>query len=174
MSFSTLQSPLDIRSAEHALAVATTNKARESSKSRPVKRRKLNESLSGRKSKATDADEAEEVYHFIGYVPAYGKVWELDGLKSGPLEVGELQPGEDWMNIVRPALRLKMQRYGGGMDDGGNIRFSLLALVDDHFLTINDELELLKRESVTLQRRLDEMFAQSWHQIVIMILMPFI
>lgn len=32
----------------------------------------------------------EEAYYFIGYVPAYSKVWELDRLKSGPLEVGDI------------------------------------------------------------------------------------
>lgn len=89
-------------------------------------------------------EEEEETYHFIGYVPAHGKVWELDGLKSGPLEVGELtttsmlpseggfNANQGWMDVVRPALRMKMEKYGAsGKNDGSNIRFNLLAIVDD-------------------------------------------
>ncbi|KAF9554244.1 cysteine proteinase [Agrocybe pediades] len=113
----------------------------------------------------------EETYHFIGYVPAYGKVWELDGLKSGPLEVGELpsskadgnsnDPGESstegWMDVVRPALRMKMEKYGGSGNDGSNIRFSLLAIVDDLYRKASDELEFLRRDRIALERRLAEL-----------------
>ena len=112
------------------------------------------------------------MYHFIGYVPAYGKVWELDGLKSGPLEVGELpiQPpvtprftasqslstlnSAGWMDVVRPALRMKMEKYGGAAEGGNNIRFSLLAIVDGLYEKASDELEMLKREWIALERRL--------------------
>ena len=106
----------------------------------------------------------EETYHFIGYVPAHGKVWELDGLKSGPLEVGELPGGpggagaganRGWMDVVRPALRMKMEKYGGSGSDGSNIRFSLLAIVDDVYKKASDELELLKREQAALEKRMD-------------------
>lgn len=115
------------------------------------------------KDQGTDKEEEEETYHFIGYVPAYGKVWELDGLKSGPLEVGELPAdsvsSEDanrgWMDVVRPALRMKMEKYGGSGNDGSNIRFSLLAIVDDLYQKASDELELLKREKIGLERKME-------------------
>jgi ubiquitin carboxyl-terminal hydrolase L5 len=100
--------------------------------------------------------EFQETYHFIGYVPAHGKVWELDGLKSGPLEVGEIPPTtqftltQEWMSIVRPALRMKMRKYGRD-----NIRFSLLALVDDKYQLASDCLEKCKRERDALLRRLE-------------------
>lgn len=91
-------------------------------------------------------------------------MWELDGLKSGPLEVGELPgaPGDagvganrGWMDVVRPALRMKMEKYGGSGSDGSNIRFSLLAIVDDVYKKASDELELLKREHAALEKRMD-------------------
>ena len=115
------------------------------------------------KEQNTDKEEEQETYHFIGYVPAYGKVWELDGLKSGPLEVGELpedsttskNPNRGWMDVVRPALRMKMEKYGGSGNDGSNIRFSLLAIVDDLYQKASDELELLKREKIALERRME-------------------
>ena len=127
------------------------------------------------KERNTEKEEEEETYHFIGYVPAYGKVWELDGLKSGPLEVGELpadstfsnDPNRSWMDVVRPALRMKMEKYGGSGNDGSNIQFSLLAIVDDLYQKASDELELLKREKLALERRMGagwETMVSSFHR----------
>lgn len=101
-------------------------------------------------------------------MPAHGKVWELDGFKSGPLEVGELpiepvspetdasQTKNSWTDVVRPALRMKMDKYGGSGDDGSNIQFSLLAIVDDGYQTAFDNLELLKREKASIEKRLPQ------------------
>jgi ubiquitin carboxyl-terminal hydrolase L5 len=107
-----------------------------------------------------------ETYHFIGYVPYAGKVWELDGLKSGPLEVGEipLDQNRDWMEVARPALRMKMQKYGAG--DGENIRFNLLAIVPDPYPNLSDQLELLKREKMSLERRLLQEYPDGWESKV--------
>ena len=139
----------------------------------PAKRAKTTAAVKPRKVKGKEKEqqntdnkeEEEETYHFIGYVPAYGKVWELDGLKSGPLEVGELpedssstsskDPNRGWMDVVRPALRMKMEKYGGSGNDGSNIRFSLLAIVDDLYQKASDELELLKREKISLERKME-------------------
>ncbi|KAJ4466541.1 ubiquitin C-terminal hydrolase [Lentinula aciculospora] len=110
---------------------------------------------------ADSTEEEEEAYHFIGYVPAFGKVWELDGLKPGPLEVGELPSSDntsEWMDVVRPAIRMKMAKYGGGAD-AGNIRFSLLAFVDGSYEKANDEWEYWRRERRSIERRLDEIDA---------------
>lgn len=153
-------SPSDLRGALNAIATSTLIKAKKKNEApaKPAVKRPPKATASAAKAKKKDdTDDEEEAYHFIGYVPAYGKVWELDGLKSGPLEVGELtdDPGENktWMDVVRPALRMKMQKYGGAAG-GSNIRFSLLALVDGHYEHASDALEFLKRERAALQRRM--------------------
>lgn len=201
-----LARPADIRGALNSLTTTSllAQRAKLKSKSKststdqppPAKRAKTNgtpskakprpnaQSKGKEKAKAKGDEEeeegAEETYHFIGYVPAFGKVWELDGLKSGPLEVGELplshhpppqpssssqpnpqpkppqSPTSEWMSTVRPALRLKMSKYGASpTDSGSNIRFSLLAIVDGGYEGASDEFELGKRERVALERRLD-------------------
>ena len=184
--------PADLRGSLSSIAVTTIDQAkakakpktkaarasRRDTKPSPTKRAKTSHSSSPAKQTNTEEDgseteDAEEVYHFIGYVPAHGKVWELDGLKSGPLEVGELSnplqtvpavgksPSEmssnsaGWMDVVRPALRMKMEKYGGAAEGGSNIRFSLLAIVDGLYEKASDELELFKRELRALERRLD-------------------
>ncbi|KAF7365050.1 Ubiquitin carboxyl-terminal hydrolase isozyme L5 [Mycena venus] len=145
----------------NAIATSTLDGAKKK-KNSPVTKRNpakstTSKAASSSKAKKEESD-GEEAYHFIGYVPAYGKVWELDGLKSGPLEVGELSDdahGErkTWMDVVRPALRMKMQKYGGA-EGGNNIRFSLLALVDGLYEKASDNLEFLKRERLAIQRRM--------------------
>ncbi|TFY76289.1 hypothetical protein EWM64_g7722 [Hericium alpestre] len=154
-----LARPADIRGALNSIARTTldASKKSQSAKPPPSKRRKTTTASRDRPSKpAADSSEDDEVYHFIGYVPAHGKVWELDGLKSGPLEVGELESGmECWMDVARPALRMKMEKYGGRAEGAGDIRFSLLAVVDDGYMAASDRLEMLKRERIALERRLD-------------------
>ncbi|KAJ7025392.1 ubiquitin C-terminal hydrolase [Mycena alexandri] len=148
--------PPDLRGALYSIATSTLDDAAKKKKNPPIVKKpppKPKAASSTVKVKKEEPD-GEEAYHFIGYVPAYGKVWELDGLKSGPLEVGELsEENTSWMDVVRPALRMKMQKYGGA-EGGTNIRFSLLALVDGFYEKASDNLEFLKRERVALQRRM--------------------
>ncbi|KAG6868894.1 hypothetical protein C0993_008192 [Termitomyces sp. T159_Od127] len=183
--------PADIRGALNAIAITTLEEAKSKAKTTktasstkrgtkppPTKRarktateKKSSPSKIQPRAKAKPATEdEEEAYHFIGYVPAYGKVWELDGFKSGPLEVGELPlpassssaPSSSssarnaWMDVVRPALRMKMEKYGGTPEGGNNIRFSLLAIVDGIYEKVSDALQLLRREKAALERRLGE------------------
>jgi hypothetical protein len=42
------------------------------------------------------------------YLVLQGRVFELDGLKSGPYVVGEC--GEDWTKVAREAISKKMAR----------------------------------------------------------------
>ncbi|KAF7346538.1 Ubiquitin carboxyl-terminal hydrolase isozyme L5 [Mycena sanguinolenta] len=157
-----LARPPDLRGALNTIATSTLDGEKKKKKPPTTKRTPARASTSkpaSSKGKAKKEEpDTEEAYHFIGYVPAYGKVWELDGLKSGPLEVGELsddEPGvkKNWMDVVRPALRLKMQKYGG-TEGGNNIRFSLLALVDGLYEQASDTLEMLKRDRKRLQGRM--------------------
>ncbi|KAF7298868.1 Ubiquitin c-terminal hydrolase [Mycena indigotica] len=162
-----LARPSDLRGSLHSAATTTLDAAK--NKTKPVsKRATATASKKPKKETKPAAEEQEEVYHFIGYVPAQGKVWELDGLKSGPLEVGELpdddaseQEKKTWMDVVRPALRMKMQKYGGAAG-GSNIRFCLLALVEGNFEKASDALEYLKREKISLERKMPE----SWESLV--------
>ena len=158
-----------MRGAYHAVAKTTLESAKSKAKassSTPAKKRKT-------ASSKNVNPESFAAYHYIGYVPAHGRVWELDGLRArGPLDVGEIHADAadsgsraGWMDVVRPALQRRMQRVlaGGGE---GHIQYNLLAIVDDAYLDASDELELLKRERAALERRLGEFFPEGWEDKV--------
>jgi ubiquitin carboxyl-terminal hydrolase L5 len=55
----------------------------------------------------------EDAYHFIAYVPINGIVFELDGLKQGPIIVGACASADssDWMTVAKPVIEERMNRY---------------------------------------------------------------
>ena len=65
------------------------------------------------------------------------------------------KPPSSWMDVARPALRMKMRKYGGGSSENGNIRFCLLALVEGMYEKASDEWEYWKRERRALERHLE-------------------
>ncbi|KAI0693067.1 hypothetical protein BC835DRAFT_1416146 [Cytidiella melzeri] len=175
-----LARPADIRGAQHSVAKSTLEyakkqraAARKEASGPPAKRRKT-VLVSPRKEKEAQTDNMQESYHFIGYVPRDGRVWELDSLRpGGPLEVGDFSsneltagapPHKGWMDIVRPAIKRRMHHLMASGSE--NISFNLLAIVDDRYEKASDELEMLKRERIQLERRLNEAFPDGWSEKV--------
>mmetsp|Transcript_98284 Transcript_98284/g.281216 ORF Transcript_98284/g.281216 Transcript_98284/m.281216 type:complete len:346 (-) Transcript_98284:97-1134(-) len=71
---------------------------------------------------ARTATKDDDVFHFIAYVPHGGRVYELDGLKKGPILVGECE--EDWLSVARPAIQQRINQYASS-----EIQFNLMAIV---------------------------------------------
>ncbi|KAJ2904634.1 putative ubiquitin carboxyl-terminal hydrolase protein [Zalerion maritima] len=64
-------------------------------------------------------------YHFIAYVPIDGAVWELDGLQSKPICIGDYDPNTtDWTSVARPTIEARMAEN----EDVSELSFNLLAL----------------------------------------------
>ena len=68
------------------------------------------------------------------------------------------------MDVVRPALQRRM--HGTDAPSAGHIQYNLLAIVDDPYLRVSDELEMLKRERAALERRLAELHPEGWEDKV--------
>ncbi len=51
----------------------------------------------------------KDAFHFVAYIPIKGRLYELDGLKKGPIDLGKCDP-DDWLETVRPILSKRMHR----------------------------------------------------------------
>ncbi|KAJ0183721.1 hypothetical protein K1T71_000144 [Dendrolimus kikuchii] len=81
------------------------------------------------------ATKDDEAYHFIGYMPIDGRLYELDGLREGPIDHGAIAPEQDWLDVVRPIIMKRINIY-----TEGEIHFNLMALVSDRKMIYERQL----------------------------------
>jgi ubiquitin carboxyl-terminal hydrolase L5 len=102
--------------------------------------------ISGEKKVATEDD---DVFHFVGYVPVGDKVYELDGLKEGPIEVGDAK-GKDWLqDVAVPAIQQRMAKYSQK-----EVRFALLAVVKNQLEHEQTKLAELQAKAASIDAKL--------------------
>lgn len=80
----------------------------------------------------------EDVFHFIGYIPIDGRLYELDGLKEGPIDLGAIETSKNWIDVVRPIIEKRMQKYSEG-----EIHFNLMAIVSDRQMIYQKQIDKL-------------------------------
>ncbi|MCL4141788.1 UNVERIFIED_CONTAM: hypothetical protein GTU68_056241, partial [Idotea baltica] len=84
---------------------------------------------------------SDEVYHFVGYLPFENRLYELDGLRQGPIDLGSIPPNTDWLKVVQPVIQQRIQKYSEG-----EIRFNLMALVSDRKMIAKKRINELQQE----------------------------
>lgn len=77
----------------------------------------------------------EDVFHFISYLPINGRLYELDGLKEGPIDLGVIGD-QNWLDVVRPVIEKRIQKYSEG-----EIHFNLMAIVSDRQMICQRQLD---------------------------------
>ena len=75
--------------------------------------------------RTAEPENAEDLFHFVAYVPVNGALYELDGLQRGPIAHGACDQ-TDWLARACPVIRERIERYASS-----EIRFNLMALVRD-------------------------------------------
>lgn len=82
------------------------------------------------------ASKDDDVFHFVTYVPVKGRLYELDGLREGPIDHGAIPEGTDWITTVRPIIEQRMAKY-----QAGEIHFNLMAIIQDKMLSYARQLQ---------------------------------
>ena len=109
---------VDSRLKDDAQAAAKRKRAK-AQPSHKSKRRK------GQRKRTTSVEDDEENgFHFVAYVPAYGKIWKLDGMERLPQTLGDLDKESNWLAMVIADLQMQWQRASQSQ-----LEFSLLSLV---------------------------------------------
>ena len=52
----------------------------------------------------------EDAFHFIGYVPNNGQLYELDGLQAGPISFGACTD-DTWLAMAREQIQKRIEKY---------------------------------------------------------------
>ncbi|MBN3324475.1 UCHL5 hydrolase, partial [Atractosteus spatula] len=103
------------------------------------------------KSSAKD----EDAFHFVSYVPVNGRLYELDGLREGPIDLGTCNQ-DDWISAVRPVIEKRIQNVNTKLPvldflfffrySEGEIRFNLMAIVSDRKMIYEHKIAELQNQ----------------------------
>jgi ubiquitin carboxyl-terminal hydrolase L5 len=91
----------------------------------------------------TKAEDGDDVFHFVSYIHFKNSIYEIDGLRSGPILIEENVKNEEWIKKVKPSIINRINLY-----EKNEIKFNLLALVPDR-------LEKAKKIDADLKKRRD-------------------
>jgi ubiquitin carboxyl-terminal hydrolase L5 len=98
--------------------------------------------------------ESEDVFHFVAYIPKNNTVYELDGLQSGPIVVGEYAD-DKWLSVARDAIQQRMT--------GDAIKFNLMAVIKDKRIGLQEKLEQnANDETTSYQLQMEEAKRKQW------------
>ena len=86
-------------------------------------------------------DEDADIYHFVTFIHFKNSIYEIDGLREGPILIEENIEFKNWISKVIPYLKEKINLFSNN-----EIKFNLMALT-------LDKLELLKTNKEKLLKQ---------------------
>lgn len=111
-----------------------------------------------------EKDEKGDAFHFVAYICHDKKVYELDGLKAGPVLIGDVPDGVHWAEKAREEIQRRIAAYsekaastGGDKDGSVELRFNLMAIVANRLHEAEQAMEkeryLRQRANISLVSR---------------------
>ncbi|KFU91340.1 Ubiquitin carboxyl-terminal hydrolase isozyme L5, partial [Chaetura pelagica] len=117
---------------------------------------------------AKSSAKEEDAFHFVSYVPVNGRLYELDGLREGPIDLGACNQ-DDWISAVRPVIEKRIQKIAltsihltfsllwkeepMDTDQSSNMLSSIQSEVAKYQMLIEEENQKLKRYKIENIRR---------------------
>jgi len=101
-------------------------------------------------SGGTQDEPAEDVFHFISYLPYNGCLYELDGLKKGPINLGPCTEDE-WLEKVCPEIQKRMEKYARS-----EVRFNLMAITKNRIAVCKEQIQDYENQKAELNAKLTE------------------
>ncbi|NXI47054.1 UCHL5 hydrolase, partial [Galbula dea] len=108
---------------------------------------------------AKSSAKEEDAFHFVSYVPVNGRLYELDGLREGPIDLGACNQ-DDWISAVRPVIEKRIQNFSllwkeepMDTDQSSNMLSSIQSEVAKYQMLIEEENQKLKRYKIENIRR---------------------
>ena len=86
-----------------------------------------------------DEKDSKDPFHFVAFIKKKGKIYELDGLKAGPILHGALDD-DNWTEKVLEIIKKRVEHVSS------EIRFNLMALVGDRRSALKTEIADLTTE----------------------------
>uniref|UniRef100_A0A8C7BU43 Ubiquitin carboxyl-terminal hydrolase n=1 Tax=Neovison vison TaxID=452646 RepID=A0A8C7BU43_NEOVI len=85
----------------------------------------------------------EDAFHFVSYVPVNGRLYELDGLREGPIDLGACNQ-DDWISAVRPiVLDHKVKLVSLGMIENIRRKHNYLPFIMELLKTLAEHQQLI-------------------------------
>ncbi|KAI9183419.1 hypothetical protein H9P43_004336 [Blastocladiella emersonii ATCC 22665] len=98
-------------------------------------------------------EDKEDNFHFVAYVPSatHSAIFELDGLKPGPLRVADLPitpapSSRDWIAQLVPVIQSRIAAFA----ESGEIRFNLLAVTQSKSALLERQIAGIEEQLRTL------------------------
>lgn len=87
----------------------------------------------------------DDVFHFISYVRVGSTLYELDGLKEGPIVCAEGVGDADWLGSAAAAVQARIERYAAS-----EIKFNLMAMCESKQTALTRQREAAEARLVAL------------------------
>ena len=88
-------------------------------------------------TKSKVAEDGDDVFHFVAYIHFKNSIYEIDGLRDGPILIKENVKNEEWISKVKPEIINRINLYSSN-----EIKFNLLAIVPNRL----DKAKELEKE----------------------------
>lgn len=85
---------------------------------------------------------SEDAFHFVGYIPHNGRLYELDGLQASPIDHGKIEDGTPWTTKAGEILQNRIAEYSTT-----EIRFNLCALIKSRKDVYSEQIAGLKEKA---------------------------